>query len=132
VEDEYELMTVDEIINGQHKADGVESSGSSGFPGLIPLVESYLSNMNVDVQTRCEIAKYLALIRGRADGSLFTAAKWIRQFVAEHADYKQDSVVGEGITYDLVKAVEEVTMNEGRDGFGLEMLGRGRTPCSSP
>lgn len=136
IDDEYELMTVDEIINGQHKSNGTNGhtsrSSSGGFPGLIPLVESYLSSMNVDVETRCELAKYLALIRGRANGSLWTASKWIRQFVQEHPDYKKDSVVGEGITYDLVKAVEEITVNEGRDGLGLEMLGRARSPCNSP
>lgn len=131
VDDEYELMTVDEIINGQHKANG-SGSGHGGFPGLIPLVESYLNSMNVDVETRCEIAKYLALIRGRANGSLWTAAKWIRHFVNDHEDYKKDSIVGEGITYDLVKAVEEITVNEGRDGQALEMLGRARSPCNSP
>ena len=69
IEEEYELMTVDEIINGK-----IDSS----FPGLIPLVESYLDSMNVDVETRCEIAQYLDLIKGRANGSLWTAAKWMR------------------------------------------------------
>lgn len=116
VEDEYELMSVDEIINGQTSA--------GGFPGLIPLVENYLNSVNVDVETRCELAKYLSLIRNRANGKLWTAAKWIRHFVAEHPEYKKDSVVGEGITYDLVKAVEQMTVNEGRDGLGAEMLGK--------
>ena len=115
VEDEYELMTVDEIING--KLDG-------GFPGLIPLVESYLDTVNVDVETRCELAQYLALIKGRANGTLWTAAKWIRHFVREHKDYKQDSVVSDGIAYDLVKAAERITVNEGRDGYAKEMLRR--------
>lgn len=115
VEDEYELMSVNEVING--KLDG-------SFPGLIPLVESYLDSINVDVETRCEIANYLALIRGRANGSLWTAAKWIRHFVREHEGYKKDSVVDERITYDLVKAVERLTVNEGSDGFGREMLGK--------
>lgn len=131
VDDEYELMSVDEIINGQAKIDGT-GSGNGGFPGLIPLVESYLNSMNVDVNTRCEIAKYLALIRGRANGSLWTAAKWIRHLVNDHPDYEKDSIVGEGITYDLLKAVEMVTLHEGRDGMGLEMLGKARSPCSSP
>lgn len=117
VEDEYELMTVDEIINGQ--ADG-------GFPGLIPLVEMYLDSLNVDVETRCELAQYLALIRGRANGSLWTAAKWIRHFVRGHEEYKKDSVVNEQVSYDLVKAVERVTINEARDGFGKEMFGKTR------
>ena len=118
VEDEYELMTVNEIINGQKSTTG------GGFPGLIPLVESYLNSLNVDVETRCELARYLSLIRKRADGSLWTAAKWLRHFVQTHEDYKQDSVVGEGITYDLVKAAERLTQNEGKDGFGVEMFGK--------
>lgn len=117
VEDEYDLMTVDEIING--KDDGT-------FPGLIPLVEMYLDSLNVDVETRCELAQYLALIRGRANGSLWTAAKWLRHFVRGHEAYGQDSVVSEEVSYDLVKAVERVTINEGRDGFGKEMFGKCR------
>ncbi|KFY30569.1 hypothetical protein V494_08111, partial [Pseudogymnoascus sp. VKM F-4513 (FW-928)] len=40
VEEEYAQMSVDEIVNG-----------SGEFPGLIPLVESYLGSVNVDVET---------------------------------------------------------------------------------
>lgn len=116
VEDEYELMTINEVINGQQSTEG-------GFPGLIPLVESYLNSMNVDVETRCELARYLDLIRKRADGTLWTTAKWIRNFVGNHPEYKKDSVVSEAINYDLVKAAETITRNEGRDGLGAEMLG---------
>ena len=116
VEDEYELMTVDEIMNGQREK-------SNGFPGLIPLVERYLSSINVDVEIRCEMARYLNLIRKRATGELWTAAKWIRHFVDKHPEYKKDSIVGEGITFDLVKAVEQMTVQEGKDGLGVEMLG---------
>ncbi|KAF7547229.1 hypothetical protein G7046_g9061 [Stylonectria norvegica] len=47
VEDEYEEMTIDEIING---------SATGEFPGLIPIVESYLDSVNVDVSTRCQLA----------------------------------------------------------------------------
>jgi glutamate--cysteine ligase catalytic subunit len=116
VETEYELMTIAEIVNGC----------PDGFPGLIPLVESYLNSINVDVETRCFLASYLDLIRKRADGTLWTGAKWIREFVAKHPSYKHDSVVSEEITYDLVKAVEEVTAKEGKNGsIGWELL-RGR------
>ncbi|CAI7575300.1 unnamed protein product [Penicillium pancosmium] len=114
VESEYELMTISEIINGC--SDG-------GFPGLIPLVESYLNSVNVDVETRCFLATYLDLIRKRADGTLWTGARWIREFVTKHPSYKQDSVVSEEITYDLVKAVEEMTAKEGKNGsIGWELL----------
>ncbi|KAF7714484.1 Glutamate--cysteine ligase [Penicillium ucsense] len=113
VESEYELMTINEIVNGC----------SDGFPGLIPLVESYLNSVNVDVETRCFLASYLDLIRKRADGRLWTGAKWIREFVAHHPSYKHDSVVSEEITYDLIKAVEEVTAKEGKNGsIGWELL----------
>ncbi|KAJ6181299.1 hypothetical protein N7519_011760 [Penicillium mononematosum] len=97
------------------------------FPGLIPLVESYLNSVNVDVETRCFLASYLDLIRKRADGTLWTGARWMREFVAKHPGYKQDSVVSEEITYDLVKAVEEMTVKEGKKGsVGWELL-RGKT-----
>lgn len=110
-------MSIDEIINGSLSPD-------STFPGLIPLVESYLNSVNVDVETRCELARYLDLIRKRANGTLMTTAKWIRSFVANHAEYQHDSVVTTGITYDLVKAVEQVTEYEGKGehGIGREML----------
>jgi glutamate--cysteine ligase catalytic subunit len=107
VEDEYALMTVNEIINGS------KPGSENNFPGLIPVVESYLDGMNVDVQTRCELARYLDIIRKRADGSLWTAAKWIREFVRDHEEYKQDSVVSPQINHDLIGAVIDID-NGGR------------------
>jgi len=125
VEDEYTLMSVDEIINGSDAAKG----STAEFPGLIPLVEAYLDSVNVDVETRCELGRYLDLIRKRADGRLWTGAKWIREFVRKHEEYKMDSVVGEGITYDICKAAEEMARGQGegeKRGVGWEMLGGGR------
>lgn len=116
VEDEYTLMTVNEIINGSTDPD-------CGFPGLIPIVESYLNSMNIPVVTRCELARYLDLIRQRANGTLWTGAKWIRDFVRSHPEYKHDSVVSESITYDLIKAADKITEFEGKAGtLGWEML----------
>ena len=109
-------MTIAEVINGQSCPDG--------FPGLIPLVESYLNSVNVDVETRCELAQYLDLIRKRADGTLWTGARWMREFIRTHPKYAKDSLVGDEISYDLVKAAERVTEKEGRDGFGWEMFGK--------
>lgn len=101
VEDEYMLMSIDEIMNGS-------TSDNNEFPGLIPLVESYLDSVNVDVETRCELKRYLSLIRGRANGELWTAAKWIRSFVQKHEAYKGDSEVGETINHDLIGKVLRV------------------------
>lgn len=119
VDDEHSLMSINEIINGQTDF----RPGETGFPGLIPLVESYLNGVNIDVETRCELARYLDLIRKRASGQLWSGAKWIRHFVREHPGYKNDSVVSEDICYDLIKAVEHITKSEGKgDGLGKEML----------
>lgn len=114
VEEEYTQMSVNEIING---------SDDGTFPGLIPLVESYLNAVNIDIETRCDLARYIDLIRRRADGSLWTAAKWIRNFVDKHPEYQHDSVVNDGVQYDLLQAVQGITREEGRDGVGHEMFG---------
>ncbi|RUS14789.1 glutamate-cysteine ligase catalytic subunit [Endogone sp. FLAS-F59071] len=104
VDDEYGLFTINEIINGN----------GSTFPGLIPLIESYLNSVNVDIETRCELSKYLELVRRRADGSLITGATWIRKFVQNHPQYQQDSVVSQEINYDLVKEIERIAKAEVR------------------
>lgn len=44
------------------------SSQEGVFPGLIPILNSYLENMEVDVDTRCSILNYLKLIKKRASG----------------------------------------------------------------
>ncbi|KAI9753149.1 MAG: bifunctional tryptophan synthase trp1 [Chaenotheca gracillima] len=147
VEDEYELMTIDEIINGQQRRsqhppphpptsshppdhnhnNHTRTDNDTLFPGLIPLVESYLNSVNVDIETRCALARYLSLIRRRASGELWTGAKWIRHFVRSHPEYNRDSVVTDTMNFDLIKAVEQITKGEGVDGdgklLGREMLG---------
>ncbi len=41
-----------------------------------------------------------------------TTARWTRNFVQNHPDYKQDSVVSERINYDLVEACSRITQGE--------------------
>ncbi|XP_067014301.2 glutamate--cysteine ligase isoform X1 [Anabrus simplex] len=100
--DAYEQMTLDQIINGKE----------GEFPGLIPLINSYLSSMDVDADTHCTIQQYLKLIQRRASGDLQTTATWIRQFVRSHPDYKFDSVVSERINYDLLKQIQGIQCGE--------------------
>lgn len=123
VEGEYSLHTVSEVINGP--SPGAPTS-TDQFPGLIPLVQHYLSSLNLSVTTRCQIERYLELIARRADGSLWTNAKWMRQYISEHAEYKHDSAVNEKVTYDLIKAlVDEIEPREdwsSRQGLGWEMF----------
>ncbi|XP_059586380.1 glutamate--cysteine ligase catalytic subunit isoform X3 [Alligator mississippiensis] len=103
--EEYILMSIDTIINGK---EGV-------FPGLIPVLNSYLENMEVDVDTRCTILNYLKLIKKRASGELMTVARWMREFVANYPDYKQDSVITDEINYSLI--------------WKCNQIAQGRTEC---
>lgn len=119
VEDEYDEMTIDEIVNG---------SPTGPFPGLIPIVESYLDSVNVDVETRCQLATYLKLIGKRASGELDTTARWIRNFVDAHPGYRHDSVVDDVVTHDLIGAViavgEREAAGRGFAGLGIHGLAR--------
>nr|CAD7419820.1 unnamed protein product [Timema poppensis] len=96
--DIYTSLSVNHIINGK----------KGEFPGLIPLINSYLSGMDVDADTHCTIQQYLKLIQRRAAGDLHTTASWIRDFVQTHPDYKQDSVVSDLINYDLLSRIHGV------------------------
>ncbi|XP_019393077.1 PREDICTED: glutamate--cysteine ligase catalytic subunit isoform X1 [Crocodylus porosus] len=100
--EEYILMSIDTIINGK---EGV-------FPGLIPVLNSYLENMEVDVDTRCTILNYLKLIKKRASGELMTVARWMREFVANHPNYKQDSVITDEINYSLIWKCNQIAQGQ--------------------
>lgn len=95
---EYVQLTINEIMNG-----------NSSFKGIIPLMNVYLASTNIDSTTRQGITKYLSFISKRASGELDTNAGWIRKFVTSHPSYKQDSVVNEEITYDLVRACSDIS-----------------------
>uniref|UniRef100_A0A8D3BQD4 Glutamate--cysteine ligase n=1 Tax=Scophthalmus maximus TaxID=52904 RepID=A0A8D3BQD4_SCOMX len=82
------------------------------FQGLIPILNCYLENMEVDVDTRCTILNYLKLIKKRASGELMTMAKWMREFVAKHPHYKQDSIITDKINYDLFRKCDRIAKGE--------------------
>jgi len=95
--DESEEMTISEIVNGR-----------GNFPGLIPLCYAYLDHIQCDSLSFARIDKYLTFIKRRASGDLLTPAAFMRKFVQEHPEYKKDSVVTQGIAYDLLRACDEI------------------------
>ncbi|KIM45296.1 hypothetical protein M413DRAFT_441977 [Hebeloma cylindrosporum] len=98
VEDEYEEMTMKEIMNGK----------GDNFPGLLALVDAYLETLEIELRDMEKIQQYLDFVRRRSDGRLLTPATWIRNFVTSHPDYRKDSVVSQTINYDLLVAVDEM------------------------
>lgn len=91
-------MTINEIING-----------SDEFPGICKLIRAYLSHGELEFVTACRICSYISLIQKRASGELQTTAAWLRSFVMDHPKYKQDSVVSEEITYDMLMECKAMT-----------------------
>lgn len=106
--DTYRQLTVDEIINGC-------TSAGAGFIGLVPLVRKYLHSMNVDLETLCQLDRYLQLVSKRASGELCTTATWIRNFIRAHEGYSMDSRITPTINYDLIQAVNKITHGHGWD-----------------
>ncbi|XP_059154932.1 glutamate--cysteine ligase catalytic subunit-like [Physella acuta] len=97
IEDQYELMSIKEIFHGK-----------DDFPGLMALINLYMDSIEIDVDTKCTITQYLKLISQRASGELVTSARWMRNFVQRHPEYKQDSVVSDSIAYDLLSRVVQI------------------------
>ena len=55
------------------------------------------------------------LIGCRLAGELMTTARWMRDFVTSHAEYRRDSVVSERVNYDLVMQCAALTSGERHD-----------------
>lgn len=99
--DEYKQMSINDIINGNGE-----------FPGLVPLIEKYITVVETDVDTTCTITNYLKFISKKASGELKTTSRWIRDFIDDHPDYNHDSVITEVINYDLLKLCSKISTGE--------------------
>lgn len=69
---------------------------------MIQIINDYLNNLEIDVETQCTIKQYLYLIESRANGTLMTPAAWMRKFVTQHPKYQHDSNLTDEINYDLM------------------------------
>ncbi|KAI0730334.1 glutamate-cysteine ligase catalytic subunit [Fomitopsis betulina] len=103
VEEEYEEVSLQDIMFGKE---------CDAFPGLLGLVYAYLDTLDIEEGERVKLERYLDLIKRRTDGTLKTAATWIREFVRSHPDYKFDSVVSQEINYDLLLAADQLERGE--------------------
>ncbi|KAE8205174.1 hypothetical protein CF328_g648 [Tilletia controversa] len=138
VDDEIAEYTIDELMNGKKSSNsntkkrkgstaGLEGGAAEdddddeqddeeddddSFPGLLVLVTNYVDSLNVDLSTRAEIGRYLDLLSARANGSLITTATWIRDYVRSHPEYKFDSVVSQGINYDMILELDKIERGE--------------------
>jgi len=101
-ENSFEEMSIEEIMLGK----------GDYYPGLVPVVYAYLELIKCDRLTMERVEQYLDLIQRRAKGELLTPATWTREYVTEHPEYKQDSVVTEKIARDLMMACHDIGLGK--------------------
>lgn len=112
---EWSQLTIDEIINGNNQ-----------FVGIAPLVKKYLATeeeFTKDPEQTEKLKLYIKLIEKRASGEIPTLATYIRKFVTSHPNYKQDSIVGHDISYDLLSKLRDVGNVKDKDAI-LELFGK--------
>jgi len=78
-EEKIEELYLYEILNGK-----VES----GFKGLIPLMNEYMSVHNFDKEKVAKIQVFLDFLLQRAKGEMRTGARFIRDLVKSNPNYK--------------------------------------------
>lgn len=84
--------------------------------GLMRIVKDYLATFKeVDPKTKQNIDEYLQLIEQRANGTQMTPAAWMRKFIMNHPEYKQDSVVTDRINYDLMWNIFQMSSENNSD-----------------
>lgn len=104
VEPDIGELTIDEILNGIPDTD---------YQGLLELVRKYLREQDdVEADTMCTLSNYWRLLSQRASGKLNTNARWIREFIRAHPDYKGDSKIPESTVYDLMVLVDKIQKEE--------------------
>ena len=99
-DDEFTLLTINEIING---------SSTKKSPGLIPLIQTYLAanRQTYPAPAISKIKEYLSFISKRASGQIPTTARSIRNFVHGHEGYRSDSRVSDEVLWGLLRDIEK-------------------------
>ena len=64
----------------------------------------------------------MTFLAERARGKILTGARFIRNFVTEHAEYKQDSYLNEKISYDLLKMLDSLNDPTSKARTGSKMV----------
>jgi len=92
-------LTMEEILGGNKEI---------GFPGLLPLIEELIAEDAGSKEEKAKVKGYMDFLLKRAQGKYKTGAKYIRDYVSTHPDYKQNSIIDEQINYDLLCQLDKL------------------------
>ncbi|KAN0047778.1 hypothetical protein ACTA71_002164 [Dictyostelium dimigraforme] len=99
IENEYELMTINEIFNGK----------GGDNKGLIGVIRDYISTLDFDIETTELVNKYIKFISKRASGEIKSISTWTREFVQNHPAYNHDSIVNDEIQADYLQRCLDIS-----------------------
>merc|ERR1712154_113895 len=94
-------LTITQILNGTNECRD-----------LLTIIDSYLEVIGCDGQTLRIVRQYLDLVKNRANGKIWTHAKWQRNFVKNHQKYGHDSNLTMEICRDLVQKQRKIVNGE--------------------
>ena len=105
VERDMEILelTVEQILEGDEKIN---------YKGIIPLMEEFMEFKGYAEDDVNKLREHLKIIRGRASRQYKTPARFTRDFVLAHNDYKHDSVVSEQIARDLLLTLIDIDQGD--------------------
>ena len=75
----FNELSISEILEGKQELN---------YKGLIPLIEEFMLLKGYDKEKAGQIKHSLSFLSARAKGDVPTGAKYIRDFVEKHNDYK--------------------------------------------
>jgi glutamate--cysteine ligase catalytic subunit len=101
-------MTVAEILEGKPDIE---------YKGIFPLLKELIEESEGAVEDKEQIKDYLDFLLQRAKGIYKTGAKYIRDYVRSHPEYKFDSIISEKMNYDLLRHLEEVNKLNPREVY---------------
>ena len=74
--------------------------------GIISLCQQYMDLKKWPTDKKAECMHYLTFLAKRARGEVPTGARFLRDYVTNHPDYKQDSFLTPQMQYDLLKMLD--------------------------
>ena len=100
---QIEELTVEQILEGD---------ANINYKGIIPLMEEFMEFKGYAEDDVNKLREHLKIIRGRASRQYKTPARFTRDFVLAHNDYKHDSVVSEQIARDLLLTLIDIDQGD--------------------
>ena len=90
--------------------------------GIISVCQKFMELKQWPTEMIDETNNYLSFLADRARGRILTGARFTRNFVQNHASYKQDSFLNENISFDLLKMLD--TLNKPASQARTDFLGK--------